>query len=807
MDQTGAPKPGARWGRAIGLLAAAGLAAASVAIVAPGTANAAEVPRGSLQRVQSFGTNPSNLNMYVYVPNNLAAKPAVLVTVHYCTGTAQAMYSGYGQPFVQAAEKYGYIMIFPEATRSGQCFDVYSPEALKRDGGSDPVAIRSMLSWVQSNYPVDNNRIFVTGASSGAMMTNVLLGDYPDVFKAGVAFMGVPFGCFATGSASNTWNSQCSGGQSIKTGQQWGDIARAAYPGYTGARPRMQLWHGVNDTTLNYANLAEEVKQWTNVLGVSETPVRTDSPQSGWTRKRYGQDVTQAPVESISVANVGHDLPQNGMQAYALSFMGLDQTSTTTPTTTTTRPTTSTSGPTTGTDTLAGAAERAGLYFGTAIAGYKLSDSTYSSIGNREFDMVTPENEMKLDATEPQQGVFSFTQGDQVYNWAVQNGKRVRGHTLAWHSQQPSWMQAMNGQGSNGPVLRAAMINHIQNVMAHYKGKLYAWDVVNEAFDDNASIGRRQSNLQATGDDWIEVAFKTARAADPDVKLCYNDYNIDNWSWGKTQNVYAMVKDFKARGVPIDCVGLQSHFNSGSAYNSNYRTTISEFAKLGVEVYITELDIEGSGSTQAQTYANVVNDCLSVPACKGITVWGIRDSDSWRASGTPLLFDNNGNKKAAYDSVLAALKAAPPVVTTTTTTPDESSTTKTSKTTKSKTTKTKTVKKTTIKKCKTGKNGKKTCKTITKKKNVSTVAEPLVLSPAGKASCSATYTVTGAWASGFTGTVAVSAPAGSPWKVSLGSGTTLSQAWGAAGLAGSGSGSVAFTAGGNAESVPSITCG
>ncbi|MEV7802726.1 endo-1,4-beta-xylanase, partial [Microbispora sp. NPDC088329] len=143
----------------------------------------------------------------------------------------------------------------------------------------------------------------------------------------------------------------------------------------------------------------------------------------------------------------------------------------------------------------------------------------------------------------------------------------------------------------------------------------------------------------------------------PAAKLCYNDYNIDNWSWAKTQGVYNMVKDFKQRGVPIDCVGLQSHFNSGSPYPGNYRTTLQNFAALGVDVAITELDIQGASAT---TYANVVNDCLAVPRCVGITVWGVRDSDSWRSGDTPLLFDGNGNKKAAYTSVLNALNAATP---------------------------------------------------------------------------------------------------------------------------------------------------
>ncbi|MFE9955570.1 endo-1,4-beta-xylanase [Micromonospora sp. NPDC005299] len=313
--------------------------------------------------------------------------------------------------------------------------------------------------------------------------------------------------------------------------------------------------------------------------------------------------------------------------------------------------------------TLGASAAEKGRYFGTAVAANKLSDATYVGILNREFNMVTPENEMKWDATEPSQGQFTYTSADRIVSHAQANGMRVRGHALAWHSQQPGWAQNLSGT-----ALRQAMINHITQVATHYKGKIYAWDVVNEAFADSGG-GRRDSNLQRTGNDWIEVAFRTARAADPAAKLCYNDYNTDNWTWQKTQAVYNMVKDFTARGVPIDCVGLQSHFNSGSPYPSNYRTTLQNFAALGVDVQITELDIEGSGTTQATTYGNVVRDCLAVSRCTGITVWGIRDTDSWRASGTPLLFDGNGNKKPAYTAVLDALNAGgttPPPTTPTT---------------------------------------------------------------------------------------------------------------------------------------------
>ena len=256
--------------------------------------------------------------------------------------------------------------------------------------------------------------------------------------------------------------------------------------------------------------------------------------------------------------------------------------------------------------------------------------------------MVTAENEMKIDATEPQRGQFNFARATRSTTGPPSAGMQVRGHTLAWHSQQPGWMQSIVGS-----TLRQAMIDHINGVMAHYKGKLAYWDVVNEAFNEDGS--RRQSNLQGTGNDWIEVAFRTARAADPSVKLCYNDYNIENWTYGKTQGVYSMVKDFKSRGVPIDCVGLQTHFTGGSSLPGNFQTTLSSFAALGVDVALTEVDVTNASTTQ---YAGLTQACMNVSRCVGITVWGVRDSDSWRSSESPLLFDGSGNKKSAYNSVL-----------------------------------------------------------------------------------------------------------------------------------------------------------
>ncbi|MEV4349289.1 endo-1,4-beta-xylanase [Actinoplanes sp. NPDC049596] len=320
--------------------------------------------------------------------------------------------------------------------------------------------------------------------------------------------------------------------------------------------------------------------------------------------------------------------------------------------------------------TLGASAAQSGRYYGAAIAAGRLGDATYTRILTTEFNSVTPENEMKWDATEPSQGRFTYTNGDRILSQGASMGAKVRGHALLWHQQQPSWAQSLSGS-----ALRSAAINHVTQVATHYKGKIYAWDVVNEAFADGGSGARRDSNLQRTGNDWIEAAFRAARAADPAAKLCYNDYNTDGIN-AKSTGIYNMVRDFKSRGVPIDCVGFQSHLGTG--LDSTYQANLQRFADLGVDVQITELDV-AQGGNQANVYAGVTRACLAVSRCTGITVWGIRDSDSWRTGENPLLFDNSGNKKAAYTSVLNALNAggttSPPPTTPTTTPPTSPPTT------------------------------------------------------------------------------------------------------------------------------------
>ena len=300
--------------------------------------------------------------------------------------------------------------------------------------------------------------------------------------------------------------------------------------------------------------------------------------------------------------------------------------------------------------TLGASAAESGRYFGAAVSTQYLSEAGYANTLAAEFNSVVAENAMKWDATEPNPGQFNFSGGDQLVNWAQARGMKVRGHTLVWHAQQPGWAQGLTGQN-----LRNAMLNHIAGVASHYEGDVFAWDVVNEAFEWDGS--RRQSNLQQQlGNGWIEEAFRAADAADPNARLCYNDYGTDAIN-SKSTAIYNMVRDFKARGVPIDCVGFQSHVASNENLSS-YQANLQRFADLGVDVEITELDV-GQGSGQAATFETITKACMAVARCTGITVWGITDKYSWR-DDNPLLFDGNYQKKQAYHSVLAALNNGTP---------------------------------------------------------------------------------------------------------------------------------------------------
>lgn len=328
---------------ALGLVGAVALISAGLGLVAPAAsaapasstdqaaaldAAAADAstglkpPASALTEVKKFGYNPTNLAMHLYVPKKVSKHPAVVVAIHYCTGSGPAMFSG--TQYASLADRYGFVVVYPSATREGHCFDVASPAALTHNGTSDPAGIVSMVQYVEKHQNVDSRKVFATGISSGAMMTNVLLGDYPDVFTAGSAMSGVAFGCFATTDPSG-WNDPCAKGTVNKSPKEWGDIVRAAYPSYRGPRPAMQLIHGTADAVLYYPNFTEEVKEWTNVLKTGSTPARVTYPKPTWTRSTYVDKDGRLAVDAISVANGSHNVAfdEPGLDAQAIAFFGL----------------------------------------------------------------------------------------------------------------------------------------------------------------------------------------------------------------------------------------------------------------------------------------------------------------------------------------------------------------------------------------------------------------------------------------------------------------------------------------------------
>jgi endo-1,4-beta-xylanase len=267
---------------------------------------------------------------------------------------------------------------------------------------------------------------------------------------------------------------------------------------------------------------------------------------------------------------------------------------------------------------------------------------------------------MKWDVTEPTPGQFGFAAADAIVDHATEQGMVIRGHALVWHQQLPAYVSAI----TSADELREAVTRHIDGVAGRYAGQLAYWDVVNEAFLDDGS--RRDSVFQQViGASYIEEAFTAARAVDPDAKLCYNDFSAEGIN-AKSNAIFDMVQDFKTRGVPIDCVGFQSHLIVGQV-PADLQENLQRFADLGVEVQITELDIRmptppsaADLQTQAGDYAEAVGVCLAVSGCSSVTVWQISDRDSWipgvfPGQGAALLFDEDFARKPAYDSTLAAL--------------------------------------------------------------------------------------------------------------------------------------------------------
>jgi endo-1,4-beta-xylanase len=323
------------------------------------------------------------------------------------------------------------------------------------------------------------------------------------------------------------------------------------------------------------------------------------------------------------------------------------------------------------------AAQASGLFIGTAVRPAHLSEMAYASTLAREFNMLEPEDVLKWEVVHPERQTFDFSQGDQIVDFATRHGMKVRGHTLVWHHQNPKWLT--DGKYTSSELAQI-LEQHIKTVVGHYRGKIFAWDVVNEAFDElhpgelRSTIWRDQPGigLAGTGYTYVERCFRWAHEADPQALLFYNEAEAEAIN-PKSDAIYAMVRDFRQRGVPIDGVGFQMHVVNLHADVASISANIKRFTALGVQIQITEMDValpvDAQGDArpedlqlQADIYRQIASACLSHPGCTAIQTWGFTDKYSWIGShskqtqGAALLFDRNYQPKPAYEALRNVLE-------------------------------------------------------------------------------------------------------------------------------------------------------
>ena len=312
--------------------------------------------------------------------------------------------------------------------------------------------------------------------------------------------------------------------------------------------------------------------------------------------------------------------------------------------------------------TLRQAAEARKLLVGTAVFPEGLQDQAYAGLLAREFNVLTPENAMKWDAIHPQPNEWTFDAADRLVEFAAKNHMKVTGHVLVWHQQLPEYVKSLPAR-----ELRRAMREHIGAVVGRYKGKVHAWDVVNEAIAVDGSGLRDTVFRQKLGDQYIADAFRLARQADPQALLFYNDYGGEGLNQ-KSDRIYDLVQGLRAQGVPIDGVGLQMHISATNPpSDASIAANMSRLASLGLFVNISEMDIrirDLPGTVQARLevqklqYHSIVGVCVAEPRCDGVTFWGFTDAHSWIdaqfGADDPLLFDEQYAAKPAFYGVLDA---------------------------------------------------------------------------------------------------------------------------------------------------------
>ncbi|MBD1362448.1 endo-1,4-beta-xylanase [Mucilaginibacter sp. ZT4R22] len=318
---------------------------------------------------------------------------------------------------------------------------------------------------------------------------------------------------------------------------------------------------------------------------------------------------------------------------------------------------------------------------GVAVSPRSLKDSKQAALIISQFNSITPENAMKMGPIHPAENRYNWRDADAIVAFAQANGIKVRGHNLCWHEQTPSWLfMGEDGKQVSKEVLLQRLKTHIDTVVGRYKGKIYAWDVVNEAIDDDSTKFLRNSLwYKICGEDFIFKAFEYAHAADPNAVLFYNDYNTERPE--KRERIYKLLKRLINAKIPVQGVGLQAHWSLSEPSEKDLEATIKKFASLGLKIQITELDMSvypweknrrdklpGESDAfsaekeqqQAKQYAMVFKVFRKhKDVITGVTFWNIADNYSWLDNypvkgrkNYPLLFDQNLQPKKAYREVV-----------------------------------------------------------------------------------------------------------------------------------------------------------
>lgn len=313
--------------------------------------------------------------------------------------------------------------------------------------------------------------------------------------------------------------------------------------------------------------------------------------------------------------------------------------------------------------TLRHLADRRGILIGTATrADFWNLESIYAETIKREFNVLTPETQMKWESIHPQRDTYEWQYADRHVAFAETFNMKIHGHTLVWHHQNPEWINSISDRTAMIEILR----DHIKTIVGRYKGRIAVWDVINEALDGEEI--RRNIWFKTIGPDYLDMAFRFAHEADPDATLIYNDYGIAVVN-GKSDRLYRLIKDMLDRGIPVHGVGFQMHITANGINYRSFADNMKRFASLDLQLFVTELDVRLKGGSdknyekQAKVYENILKTCLEQPNFKALQLWGFTDRHSWIPSyfsgyGWALPFDENYVPKPAYFAMQQTLRGS-----------------------------------------------------------------------------------------------------------------------------------------------------